>query len=335
MRIEFILTNVTEVSHFAPVIHALRSLGADANCVFPYSLTHSDVAPFGWSDRTALERAIADEHLPLLQLDLDADAAVTTHPATYLTPYRRAKKFRMMYGMGLVDSKSDHEIGLPSDFHLVHGPLGVRVQFSAHAIPSPSLPWDRVKVIGYPRLDGWWSLVKQSQLKRSDKPTLLYLPTWTTRSSIDEYIYPIAMLSDRFHIMIKPHHCTSQWEPERVRKLDATGAELFPSAANIADLAWYADLILADLASGAYTEALLIGKPVVGLGNEKDQKNALIDLDYLPSCTSPKYLGDVIELARDTDWNDSHFQNIRDDLFTTTRGNDGMVAAKAILECLR
>lgn len=337
MRIEFILTNTMELSHFAPVIHALRSLRIDAHCALPYGLTHREVAPFGWSDRKAIEAAVARESLPLLNLDLEVDAVVTTHPATFLTPYKRAKTFRMMYGMGIVDPQSDHGMGIPSDFYLVHGPLGQRVQFTAHGMPSPLIPAERVKVIGYPRLDKWWTLVDRRLPARTDKPVLLYLPTWSTRSSIDSYLDAITQHANRYQIAIKPHHCTDRWEPGRMREsyLKAIGADVFPSTAEITDLYWYADLILADLSSGAYAEALMIGKPVVGLGSEEDQKHALIDLDYLPTATNPEYLGLVVEEALKEDWGDLRFENIRDDLVTTSKGNDGMVAAKAILDCLR
>lgn len=339
MKIQFILMTTTEVSHFAPVIAALRELGQDAGFAIPRMIIEGQT-PFGWSDLGSLKQAVSNlwPKVPCEAVDFECEAVVTTQAGEGFERFSRAGIFRMQYGVGLVDPKTEHPMGQAADFYLVHGELGRRVQFSAHGIPGPLLPDERVKVIGYPRLDGWWTLVERSSRVpyAATKPTLLWLPTWSTRSSIDSYLDAISHLSAKFHIIVKPHHCTARWEPRRIRRLDGTSIELFPSTADTPDLMWYADIILADLSSGAYVEALHIGKPVVGLGTQEDIEHLIRQPSGAVVCVDPAMLPDSIALAMGVDWkNDPLIKELRADLITSTYGHDGEVAARAIMECLR
>lgn len=331
MRIEFILTSAMEVSHFAPIVQALRALNHDALFAFPQTLISGET-PYGFDDLDTILAAVKDlsPKVPCERVDLiRTDAGVTTFPATYIN-YHHAKTFRMQYGASVIGDISEHPMGKESDFYLVHGELGRRIQFEHHGLPSPMIPDNRVKVIGYPRLDGWWEHPPGDARIRAN---ILWMPTWSVRSSIDQYIDVIdGMQSDRINVWVKPHHCTERWEPERMDKLSRFA--LINSSSCQEYVFEPADLILADLSSGAFAEALLVGKPVVGLSNPEEHKRALIDLCYLPTVTDPQYLSLVIEEALKDDWDDSHLDNIRDWLFTTTRGHDGELAARTILECL-
>lgn len=327
MRVEFLLTNIMEVGHMAPIAKALVGKGVSVTMA-PAHNRHLPTE-FGWSDMDAVVSGLEREGFKATGPDKTADVVIATFPIQNLKPfYKDALTVRMQYGVGLVDPKSDHPMGGESDYYLVHGPFGVRTQFTMHGMPSPLIPWERVKVIGYPRLDRFYS----TQKIRNSKPALLWLPTWSVRSSIDRYLPAIKRLGS--NVWIRPHHCTERWEPERMRALVDSGFFIVPKEISTAALYAASDLILADLSSGAFAEALLIGKPVIGLTNPEEHGRALIDLTYLPTVTDPEYLGDVIETLR-RDWRDPHFATLRAELFTTTKGNDGMVAARAILECMQ
>lgn len=327
MRVEFLLTNVMEVSHFAPIGHALRSLEAVVSMAPAHSRHLS--TEFGWSDLEAVVAAIEREEFKATNPDKTADVIICTFPTQSLRSFYSGITVRMQYGVGLVDPKSDHPMGEESDYYLVHGPFGVRTQFTMHGMPSPLIPWERVKAIGYPKLDRFYS----TQKVPNSKPVLLWLPTWSVRSSIERYLEAIIGLSAEFHVAIKPHHCTTRWEEDRVRRLDTTSAQLLDNSFDSAGLYVSADLILADLSSGAFTEALLIGKPVVGLSSKEERTHLLLDNDaLLPGVTGPEFLRKEIEYIKHFMWDSEALETLRDDLFTTTRGHDAEVAAKIIME---
>ena len=297
-------------------MRALVEMGQDAVLVSP--LKPADEVMVGWDPPQVIDKLVKREGLPYVkECRLDADVVITTQGAQIIHQYTGLKG-RMMYGMGLVPPSEVDEPGMPFDFHLVHGPLSEEVQFRYHGRRSPDLPRERVRQIGYPRLDAYW------RLSPSKSNTILYLPTWGEFSSIDAYADEIAKLSGEYNIVVKPHHGTFYYEPERMAKLRSSRMMILdftdPPEQAYADCA----IVLADIASGAFTEAILLQKAVVGLG---DPKTLLCEVPPEMRCFAPSLIGDYVRQAK-TSWN----PELRSGLFATSEGSDGQKAAHAIME---
>jgi tetratricopeptide (TPR) repeat protein len=76
--------------------------------------------------------------------------------------------------------------------------------------------------VGYPRFDGFFSgEFKREHIERQHnclpgKKTIVWLPTWSTLSSIRLYAPAIARLSDRYNVVVKPHPLTFKSDPGAV-----------------------------------------------------------------------------------------------------------------------
>ncbi len=335
MKVEVFTTTTLDVSHFAPIIRALRELKVDARFVSPQRTPKS--RKIGWDDADRTEALLDSMKLPWgKEPNFDADAVLTIQTEDFIHDYR-GKKFRMQYGVGLIPPTQTrtHDHGQPFDYHLVHGPFGQRVQFRYHALASPMLPDDRVKVIGYPRFDDWFSW-KDRPTWVTSKPVLLWLPTWGRASSIDRYLEAIVALTDKYDVWVKPHHGTVTWERERMIKLAETPFRIIDFTDPPEPSFAAASIVLADLASGAFGEAVFLKKNVVGLSSVQEVERLLLpDAQHsVPICTTPSDL-QIYWIRGERVWSSPKYEGLlRSELVDSTEGVDGMRAAQIICECI-
>ncbi len=331
MRVEFYLIDAMEVNHFAPVLVALRVLGVDA--VFVSCRGAANSAGQSWYDGETAEALLKTLNLPFVSCsDPHAEVAVTTQIEGILRDYRNIR-VRMTYGVnlcGLLYGSPEAHVGF--DLYLVHGPLNKRLS-------NRFVAANRIRIIGYPRFDAWFNgafdqeLIRKSNGVTGSKPTLLYLPTWEHRSSIDAFADSIGDLAAKFEILVRPHHCTFRMEQERMRKLKSCPMRILsPGMASEVAFAM-ADVVIADISSGALADALLMNKKVVGVGRQVDMESLLVPKlkEILPFCLEPGRLSQNIDEAWSLDMRSSAIQDIRKDLFDTTNGADALRAANAIV----
>jgi hypothetical protein len=336
MRVEFYLTTALEVSHFASIVRALRSLGVDAVFVNERTATRNANIT-GWDHPDTIDALLTRLDLPFVKTCKRDCNVVTTIQPELSVRYYSGVKIRMMYGVGLTKAEKVTMCEPAFDFHFVHGPLTQRIQFSQHALASPDLPPERVKVMGYPRFDEWfedWSELAQRDLLVG-KPGLLWLPTWGSRSSIPYYVDAIFALSERFQIWVKPHHATATGEHGRMAFLKEGPVKMIEFCEEPEASLACASIVLADLSSGALTEALYLKKPVVALAQSEDAKNLFMPIEQAVSvCLLSFTLEQCIDGALYRHKNPSPAVDvIRNELVDSTYGQDGMRAAKLIIEC--
>ena len=179
MRVEFWLSTAMEVSHYAPIADALAKLDVDVTFCSPRREQF-----FGADPPEVIDDEVGKYDLELHRIrNLDADAVITIQSETFVHDYR-GLKMRMIYGVGVPAPAENKLDGAAFDYHLVPGPFNQRIQFDHHPLASPRLPPERVKVIGYPRLDGWF--VDGETVDRLyppfslyNPPVLLWLPSWS------------------------------------------------------------------------------------------------------------------------------------------------------------
>jgi len=157
-------------------------------------------------------------------------------------------------------SQSIRENFLP-DVLLTYGPN------SAQRLTEKGL---KAQPVGNPLFDDFFrnSLsnedVKAIKTRIDDnKQTILYAPTHTLFSSIDNYYNLIRSLSSEYNVIVKVHHVTFYEEPNRMCKLlSAPDLIVLGDYFNPIPLYKIADIVLADN-SGTFFDAILVEKPVI------------------------------------------------------------------------
>jgi tetratricopeptide (TPR) repeat protein len=335
MRVEFYHVDSFEAPNYEPIWRALRTLGVDAHLVAVPG--PENAGSDGWFD---YERLAAYYNRRDVQFNSSADfssAAVTTQNDAILSSYRRPH-FRLMYGPCIYPESwglSEHAAA-PFDFILVHGPAYVEY-LSRWKRP------DQLLVIGYPRFDDYFSsridrtFYEKLWDLRPQCPTAVYLPTWAENSSFDLFFSSIIELSERFNVIIKPHHCM-RMEPHREETIRRSGIKCVDSSYDLTALYAVADLVVADVRSCTLFESVMVDKPTIGLSaNSGDLNGWLISRgvsEIAQICSDPRRLGQEVERALEKDesaearrtWSDNHVA-YRD-------GTAALHAAQAMLEAI-
>lgn len=111
--------------------------------------------------------------------------------------------------------------------------------------------------MGYPRFDRFFN----EPIDRAEKllelgldpnrKTVVWLPTWSTLSSIEAFAEGIALLQQDHNVIVKPHPLTLITEPERMQKLEPFSCVIRESIDNV-QLFQLADLLLCDYGGSAF-----------------------------------------------------------------------------------
>ncbi len=336
MRVEFYLSDAMEALHFGPIAHELIAMGVDAAFVSNRSEAHNAAA--GWYNPDIAEELLAKLRLPCVPAaDPGADIALTTGATRILRDYRKLRA-RLNYGVSLVwyyipRARRSHFAGF--DLYLLHGEFDL-------AIFRKYVDTERVRMMGYPRYDAWFNnrperaTIRAKYNLEGEKPSLLYLPTWQHRSSIDRFADSIFMLSQDFEVLVKPHHCTYRMEKDRMQKLRNGPVTLLDRYMPPEDAFALADMVISDLDSGALTDAILLNKKLVALGDSGQVARLLLPdvKKVLPICVTPTDVVDRVHKIFAQTEISSGMVKIRGHMFDTTEGRDAQRAARAIVECV-
>jgi len=316
MRIDFYHVDAFEVATYEPIWRALRSLGVDARLVGPPD--GKNRAARGWFDHGAFVEACCGRRLPF-ETEADPGAVGVTTQNTEIVAAYRHPHIRLMYGPVMYPSAwglSQHAASR-FDCILAHGPY-----YQRH-LARWKREW-QTPVVGYPRYDDYFAgKLDLAALRRKHgvdhaKPILLYLPTWAENSSFDQYFEIIAEAGNRFQVIVRPHHCTARFEPQRMERLRASGARLATGPFDLPELLAVADLVVADARSCSLLEAIMCGRRVLGLASVAAQDEEWMRATGLaalsPCCHSPERFGEAVErcLAQPEDnapravWRDEH-----------------------------
>lgn len=316
MRIEFYHVDAFEVANYEPIWRALRRLGAKAWLIGPPD--GQNRASRGWFDYEAFIRVCSSHGLPFATEADPTAVGVTTQNTDIIAPYRRPH-IRLMYGPGMYPSAWGLSERAASQFDciLVHGPHYQRC-FAAWK------PADQIPVVGYPRYDDFFagrydlaSLRRKHGLETS-KPMLLYLPTWSENSSFDRYFDHIAQTQREFQVVVRPHHCTVRFEPQRMARLAAAGVTVCSDPFDLPELIAAAELVVADARSCSLLEALMCGRRALGLVLNQESDEPWIQSTGLaalaPCCYKPDDLLEMVSRAHDgpkdtaarAAWRDQH-----------------------------
>jgi hypothetical protein len=194
-------------------------------------------------------------------------------------------------------------------------------------------------MIGYPRFDAWFSskcdqnLIRKKYGLAVTTPTILYLPTWQHRSSIDTFADSVFALAGKFEVLVKPHHRTYRHEPSRMCKLESRLVKMLSPYTLPEEAFALADIVISDVSSGALTEGIFLNKRVVCLARPEELENLLMPeiRRQIPICLAPEELSQKVEEAVAMDIGSEGLQKLRRYMFDTSNGADGERAAQEIV----
>lgn len=147
----------------------------------------------------------------------------------------------------------------------------------------------------------------EKQDVKSDKKTLLYLPTYGNLNSINDVVAQLKKLKSKYNIITKQHHGTNYLnsENEKNKKLFKYIDKVYDSSTSLSKLLETCDVVLSDN-SGSIFEALYCNVPVCifsknmescSLDNIKSLQLTLVEKGVIPFTDDVSKLDKVIEQA--------------------------------------
>jgi len=305
-----------------------RRPNIDFDRVFTADFIKNLNAPVEFIDRNAMQ-----------SLEGRFGAIVCQTAFAYVERLDKTKLVGLQYSM----SKERHQYGTwraMCDVNLVYG------DYSRQRIE----PFSPCRIVGNPRFDRWFEgnldPMKLAEMKarlKSDRKTILYLPTWGQLSSMTDFGKAIGDLSDTYNVIAKVHHKTDTHELNRKNVLGQAGLEsVFGASDDLLYLFACADVVLSDF-SGAIFDAINVGKPVILLQKDPEavigaEKFGLESIEYAlrhqigEVVADPAALRDIVESVLD---GRSDFRQSNDELRALCFGHQkdcGSLAAAAITE---
>lgn len=289
MKIEFYHVDAFELPNYEPIWRKLREKGVEANLVaVPGDL---NTAAAGWFDFEKFKTYCVERNIPYVtKIDPNADLAVTTQNAAILKEYA-CPRVRLMYGpmmYPLVWGFQAQSV-TPFDAILTHGK-------SYQTYFSKWLRTEQLPIVGYARFDEFFSQQLQRETIRArwgvtdNRPVLVFLPTWGDNTAFEKFFPTLAKLTQDYHVLLRPHHCTLRFESERVSMMHSSRLPILENAFDLAEVFAAADVICADVRSSGLLEACMCNIPAIGMVKDPAEVSG-----WLAQCT----LGQMVNLCSD------------------------------------
>ncbi len=279
-QVEFYFVDYFEFDHYLPLYEELLKRGIRAAMITEPAI-YNTKATFNYEDAVKLLDNNGIAHYNLA--NRHAAVAITTQFPHNLDRYD-GKKCHVAYGVSMTKGKSfilDQKNCKGFDLIMTNG------EFYRQRIHDNGFK-GKVVNISYPRYKAFFDehAVKETILNElgvhTDKPILLYLPTYDEWTSIQKYASSIDMLRKDFFVITKPHHCTWYREEKKddLKKLydisDVVVDALFP----LSDLAVVGDLAICDARSGVMNEISFLNPDIkkVAIMTNPDPEQFYIDI---------------------------------------------------------
>lgn len=204
----------------------------------------------------------------------------------------------------------------------------------------------RILQMGYPRYDRLMrGEIDRDELHRRfgldpAQPTIVWLPTWSTSSSIDAFAEPIARLATTHQVVVKPHPHTVQREEHRMELLRRLPfARLVDEPVDSVEMIALADTVLADYGGSAFG-AIYADKSLLLLNVPGSEGDAFVgresyDVELRRTIASVE-MGNAdwmaTMLGNESIWEQQQAERarLRAEFFAPTYGFSGEIAAAAL-----
>ncbi len=253
----------------------------------------------------------------LVQLDGQVEALACPNPFAGMNALASTRRIGIQYSM----AKEEYQYGAwrsQFDVNLTYGDYSARRLIKY----APAIP------VGNPRFSPWFNSTqdKSDDTQVSDRPTLLYLPTWGEFSSAPTFMPILERLSEEFEVIVKLHHKSYLAEPDTATAVaKSTLSNSLGARDDMIPLLRRADIVLSDY-SGAIFDAIYVRKPVILLQSDPasllgakfsfDSAEYALRRSIGPVVTRPEELRKTIEQVLDgsLDYRDQN-EVLRSDFF--------------------
>ena len=335
MKIEFYHIDAFEVPNYEPIWRKLKEMGVDARMVGVPGAKNT--AASGWFDFDRFHHYCAERAINYTQeADPTANLALTTQNADILSDYR-CPRVRLMYGPILYPAAwglQAHSVK-PFDAVLTHG-KAYQYGFSQWLKP------EKLPIAGYPRYDDFFAgkidrkAIHAQWGVNDKKPVLIFLPTWGDNTAFDSFFPELLHLSDRYQIILRPHHCTLRMEPQRIKLLQESGLRILDHAFDLSEIYAGADVILSDVRSGAVFEAAMCNVPTVGMVLDPTELSGWLRHygieKIIQLCCEPRQLENSIDTALSSREQSTEREQWADDFVAFRDGQAATCAAEALIQ---
>ncbi len=267
IAVEFYLMDAFEIFHFKPIYDALKNVAKIRPkfvCEPPTVNTHGK-----WFD---YDRAVAI--LEELGLDYSCEAnpycevAFSTQHIHTLRKYK-GLKINLQYGVGLNKSNfcSTKLATVGYDYRFVYS------SYTKNKVSKYMKP-ENILEIGLPKQDEFFLNPSEKETFNTEKPVLVYFPTWDEDSSIQMFFDELKKLKESFFVVTKAHHCTFRLDEKKddLAKLYEISDVVLEGNYDFSKAAMLGDYALIDAKSGASTEVPYLNPsiPILLLSVQKD-----------------------------------------------------------------
>ncbi len=258
--VEFYLVDSFEISHYIPLYKELLNNGIKARIVAEHPMINTTG---DWFDYEKAIDILSKESIQYCDIsNPNTKIAITTQYANTLNHYRVAKRIQLSYGTALMKKAAFMFFdGVAESFDclFVHG----RIQKD---ILSKIGVRTEIVDFSYPRYLGvHCSKVEIFERKKieTDKPIIVYLPTWDEYSSISDLVPQFEKLKSVFYLVVKPHHCTLHLgEKKDDKELLYKCFDCILTDTDLHDAVSIADIVVCDAKSAAVSEAVFINNNI-------------------------------------------------------------------------
>lgn len=254
INVEFYLVDAFEIDHFMPLYEKFVEYGCNTFFIAEPSERHISGTWFDYDNAISILDSYNVRYKK--RVNPNADISFTTQRVSCLDKYHKIK-VGLAYGAGIYKKGFGYtkDIVEGFDYNLVNGEYMKQVY-------AEKTSAEKVLVVGYPKHKAFFktSFDRKHLLKELDietnKPIIVYYPTWDENSSIQKFSTEISKLRKDYYIITKPHHCTYHLSSKRgdLNRLFEISDYVLPQNYNIAISALLGDYALTDIKSGATVE---------------------------------------------------------------------------------
>ncbi|MCI8464441.1 MAG: hypothetical protein HFI63_01090 [Lachnospiraceae bacterium] len=301
-EVEFYLVDSFEIVHFLPIYEALRKEGVKARFVAEPTAIHSAGR---WFDYWESIHSLQEKEIEYCTLrNPEANISITTQFAENLK-YYHGFKCQMTYGVAIMKEKAfqlKKEVVEKFDYIFVHGNL-------QKELIARWLPGFRIIDMSYPRYlnDFEKNIDKREILNelgiKTEKPVVVYYPTWDEYSSIEHYEKEINKLRERFFVISKPHHCIWRFK-EKMEALQRCSDLVLDGAYDLYKISQITDCAICDAKSGVVMELAFLNPDIhmLLIYYNSDKTDFYVDLSEVAvGVETPSALGPAIGILLNED----------------------------------
>ena len=254
INVEFYLVDSFEIAHFLPLYNKFLEKGC--NVFFIAEPIEKHVSGNYFDYKTAISELNRLEVRYKTVANCEAEISFTTQRASILSKYKKIK-VGVGYGAGVYKKGFGYtkDVAEGFDYCLVNGAYMKNVY-------ERNITEDKVFIMGYPKNNSFFKdKPKREQMLhildiRTEKPIVVYYPTWDENCSISKFANAINELRDSYFIVTKAHHCTFHLEEKKsdLKRIYEISDKVLPQGFDIAASTMLADYAFTDIKSGATTE---------------------------------------------------------------------------------